>query len=74
MKKQSQKGITLPFLLFVIFLVLKLTDNINWEWIWVFSPIWIPFLIILVIWFLYFISLSFITLIQIVMKKRKNGK
>ncbi len=36
-------GVSLPTLLFVIFLVLRLTDNIDWAWIWVFSPLWISF-------------------------------
>jgi hypothetical protein len=29
----------LPTVLFLIFLVLKLTHNIAWSWWWVFSPI-----------------------------------
>lgn len=33
-------------LLFAIFLVLKLTHVINWSWLWVFSPLWLPVLII----------------------------
>tara|TARA_R110002051_G_scaffold204723_2_gene270826 strand:+ start:346 stop:519 length:174 start_codon:yes stop_codon:yes gene_type:complete len=28
-------------ILFFIFLVLKLTNNIDWSWWWVTSPIWI---------------------------------
>lgn len=28
--------------LFIVFLVLKLTDNITWSWWWVTSPIWLP--------------------------------
>jgi hypothetical protein len=26
----------------LIFVVLKLTDQIHWSWWWVLSPIWIP--------------------------------
>ena len=26
----------------LLFLVLKLTGTIGWDWIWVISPIWIP--------------------------------
>ena len=26
----------------IIFIVLRLTHMINWSWIWVFSPIWLP--------------------------------
>lgn len=36
----------LPLILFVIFLGLKLTGVITWDWIWVFSPIWIPIILI----------------------------
>ena len=38
-KKQS---IALGPVLFLIFLVLKLTNNITWSWVWVTAPIWIP--------------------------------
>jgi hypothetical protein len=31
----------LSTILFVVFLVLKLTDHINWSWWWIFSPLWI---------------------------------
>lgn len=29
-------------LLLVLFVGLKLTDNIDWSWWWVTSPLWIP--------------------------------
>jgi hypothetical protein len=29
-------------ILLVVFVVLKLTNNIDWSWWWVLSPIWIP--------------------------------
>lgn len=29
----------------VIFFILKITNLISWSWIWVFSPLWIDFLI-----------------------------
>jgi len=35
-------GLGLTGVLFVIFLVLKLTGNIDWSWWWVTAPIWIP--------------------------------
>ena len=28
-------------LLTVMFIVLKLTNNIQWSWVWVLSPLWI---------------------------------
>ena len=41
-------------LLFVIFIVLKFTDNIKWSWIWVISPCWISIItfILLIIGFM----------------------
>ncbi len=35
--------------LLIVFVVLKLTDNINWGWWWVLTPLWIPVLIAAVI-------------------------
>lgn len=44
----SSGGILLP-LLTVLFIYLKLTGTIDWSWLWVLSPIWIPIVIALVI-------------------------
>lgn len=35
--------------LFLIFLVLKLTKVITWSWWWVFSPFWLPVVLLLAI-------------------------
>lgn len=40
-------GMGLGGVLFVVFLVLKLTGNIDWSWWWVFSPLWIPVALLL---------------------------
>ena len=40
--KSSSSGIGLTGVLFIVFLVLKLTGNIDWSWWWVTSPLWIP--------------------------------
>jgi hypothetical protein len=45
----SSAGIGLPGLLTVAFIVLKLTDVIDWSWWWVLSPLWIPVVILLAI-------------------------
>ena len=42
-------SIGLPGLLFIVFLVLKLTHVIEWSWLWVTSPLWIGFVLWLVI-------------------------
>ena len=54
LSKQNSKrsgGYGITTILTLIFIVLKLTNNINWPWIYVFSPIWI-FLIVACISFL----------------------
>lgn len=28
-------------MLTIVFIILKLTGNINWSWVWVLAPIWI---------------------------------
>jgi hypothetical protein len=44
-KSNSGTGLSLSAVLFIVFLVLKLTNNIDWSWWWVTSPLWIPFAI-----------------------------
>lgn len=38
----SSGGIGFCGLLTIVFIVLKLTHNIDWSWWWVLSPLWIP--------------------------------
>ena len=38
---KSSGGIGIGMILFLIFLVLKLTGNIDWSWWWVTCPLWI---------------------------------
>jgi hypothetical protein len=40
---QTAGGIGLGGILFIVFLILKLTNVITWSWWWVTSPLWIPF-------------------------------
>lgn len=42
-------GIGFGGLLTIVFITLKLTGYIDWSWWWVLSPIWIGFLVVLVI-------------------------
>jgi len=42
MEERSSNGIGFGTVLFLVFLVLKLTGNIDWSWWWVTSPLWIP--------------------------------
>jgi len=36
-------------LLLILFIGLKLTNVINWSWLWVLSPLWIPVALMLVV-------------------------
>ena len=42
MSNNTNNGVGLTTILFIIFLTLKLTNNIDWSWWWIFSPFWIP--------------------------------
>jgi len=46
----KQEGLGLGTLLFLIFLILKLTNYIDWSCWWVTSPLWIPLGIVLAIY------------------------
>lgn len=43
-------GVGLGGLLGTAFVVLKLCGVISWSWLWVLSPFWIPFAILLFVW------------------------
>jgi ABC-type polysaccharide/polyol phosphate export permease len=42
----TSNGMGFGTVLFLIFLTLKLTNTIDWSWWWIFSPLWIPLLIV----------------------------
>lgn len=60
-KRSSGYGIT--SILTLIFVVLKMTNNIDWSWIYVFSPIW---------FFLIVACISFLTVL--IVGRIKKGK
>lgn len=43
----SSGGISFVGLLTIVFITLKLCNVITWSWLWVFSPLWISFLVII---------------------------
>lgn len=57
MEDKASGGIGFCGLLTIAFIVLKLCKVISWSWIWVFAPLWIP--AILVILALLLITLGF---------------
>lgn len=54
-KSNSGNGIGLFTILFIVFLVLKLTSVINWSWWWITAPLWGPVVLIIFILILCFI-------------------
>jgi len=48
-KENTSSGIGIGMVLFIVFLVLKLTGTIDWSWWWVTSPLWIPLAAVAVI-------------------------
>ena len=38
----TSNGIGVGTTLFIVFLILKLTNTIDWSWWWVTSPLWLP--------------------------------
>lgn len=52
---KSGNGLSLTAVLLIVFLVLKLTNNINWPWYWVLSPIWLPFALVIGLIFIAFL-------------------
>ena len=60
--ENSINGIGLGTVLFLIFLILKLTNTITWSWWWVTSPLWIPVLIGI-------IFLLFAIIVEVILKK-----
>ena len=52
-------------ILFIVFLVLKLTNVINWSWWWVTASLWIPVSIVLVLLIIAILILGIIAIIEL---------
>ena len=55
-EKKASGSIGITTILFVVFLVLKLTGLISWSWWWVTAPLWIPICLCLVITIIFAIA------------------
>ncbi len=58
-KSTYTSGISTASLLGIVFVVLKLCGVINWSWLWVLAPFWIPFAIVIIIFAVVAIILVF---------------
>lgn len=54
----SSTGIGFTSLLTLVFIVLKLMKVIAWSWWWIVSPTWIPILLIIVGFFVFYKIIS----------------
>ena len=73
-EKAKGQSISLPTLLFGIFLTLKLCGVIAWSWWWVFAPLWIPFAIIFLILGLIFTVGLILFLLELRDKKSNDSE
>ena len=70
MDKTKRGGVSFCTVLLIVFVVLKLTGNITWSWIWVLSPFWIPLVLTVVLVLIAICS----TKIENTVNKRKAKK
>lgn len=63
-KSSATFGTSFAGLLTIVFIVLKLTHVIEWSWVWVLSPLWISFLL----------SVVLVLIVVIAMVVAKSGK
>jgi hypothetical protein len=47
--QSSNDSIDFPVILFLVFMVLKLTDQITWSWWWVTAPLWGGFALYIIV-------------------------
>ena len=50
-EKTTSGGIGFGSAILLIFIILKLVGVIDWSWWWVLSPIWIPIVLLLAVFF-----------------------
>jgi len=50
----NNNGVGLGSILFIVFLILKLTGSIDWSWWWVTSPLWIPIGIVGIVFIIFY--------------------
>lgn len=67
--KLNSVGIDFFGLITIVFIILKLCGIIKWSWWWVFCPIWIPMILVILI-----VIISFLCICIGTAKKSKNGK
>lgn len=67
---KSGGGIGLGLFLTALFIVLKLAGGIDWSWLWVLSPLWLPFAVTATVLILYAIYVLILFLIASIIDRR----
>ena len=67
MEKETTSGIGFGGILFIVFLILKLTNVIAWSWWWVTAPLWITIALNILI-------IISIALFQLIINRKKRNK
>ena len=57
--KKTGCSVSLPMITLIL-VILKLTEVIDWSWVWVTSPIWIPIALVL---FILFVALGVVLIL-----------
>ncbi len=65
---QTKSGLNLTVVLFIVFLILKLTGEIDWSWWWVTSPLWLPVAAVIGLFLLGVVLLSIVKIYEITIK------
>jgi hypothetical protein len=68
----NNSGIGLSGALFITFLVLKLTDVIDWSWWWVTAPLWIPLCLLLAFFGVLALIWAVIAIIAVCLRRRES--
>jgi ABC-type nickel/cobalt efflux system permease component RcnA len=67
-------GVGFAGLLTLIFITLKLTGHITWGWLWVLSPIWISFGLVLAVFLVALLAIGFINAVGALSTKSPKSR
>ena len=67
----SSGGISFFGLLGIVFITLKLIGTIDWPWIWVLSPLWIPIALVI---FILLIQMTIVTINTLIEKNEEEDE
>ena len=70
----EKKGVSLCTVITVVLAILKLFKLIDISWVWVFGPIWLPFLVILILILLLWMVETLSNLICKLTYKKENSE